>query len=151
MVQQVGEASIPVYYERNGQKYKKDVKFKGNFGFQINDRKYTVKNGQVYNQYNQKLKCISKDAAVAYQFIGMSNTAESAKDYTFSIKDIQQAAADQKSNIKGQADKRTRTTIGTEVCTSIDGKTTCDGTKFTTQCKDNVTGRVNTVSIWTLK
>ena len=88
MVQQVGEASIPVYYQKNGQKYRKDVKFKGDFGFQINDRKYTVKNGQVYNQYNQKLNCISKDAAVAYQFIGMSNTAESAKDYTFSIKDI---------------------------------------------------------------
>ena len=85
MVQQVGEASIPVYYQKNGQKHRKDVKFKGDFGFQINDRKYTVKNGQVYNQYNQKLKSISKDAAVAYQFIGMSNTAESAKDYTFSI------------------------------------------------------------------
>ena len=49
--------AIPVYYQKNGQKHRKDVKFKGDFGFQINDRKYTVKNGQVYNQYNQNYYC----------------------------------------------------------------------------------------------
>ena len=147
----ISETSIPVYYTMNGKQEKKDLKFKGNFGFNINGKKYTAKNGKVYNEKNQPLKSITKTAAEAYQLIGMSNTADSYKDYTFSQKDIQQAATDQESNCVGQSDRRSRTTIGTAACKSIDGKTKCENGVFTTMCRDNKTGTTNVVSVWMIK
>lgn len=148
--------SIPVKYYDNGVK-KKEIRFKGNFGFDINGKKYYTNNGKVYDSNNKEVKVLELSKSVAYQFIGMSCTAENARDYTYSEKDLNEAKNDyQRSYSHSQervngillSDYRSMTVIGNGAGRVLEGSTKYQKDVYSTQYESNENGQVSTVSIW---
>lgn len=83
--------SLKVCYNESGNAVSKTIKFKGNFGFSLNGEQYKAENGHVYNKDGKLIQGLKMPLEMAHQFIGMSNTAELAQDYTFSSKDMKDA------------------------------------------------------------
>ena len=83
--------TLKVNYSDNGQNVSRTIKFKGNFGFNLDGKEFQAKNGHVYDKEGKLVQGLKMPKEAAYQFIGMSNTAELAKDYTFSSKDMNEA------------------------------------------------------------
>ena len=107
--------SLRVYYtDKSGKEVYKSVKFKGNFGFNLDNQKYEARNGHVYYENtNNHVKGIRMPKDMAYMFIGMSNTGELVKDYTFSEKDMKDA---KEYYSKGREDNtRTNSIVGTDI------------------------------------
>ena len=94
--------SLKVYYSDGGQTLSKTIRFKGNFGFSLDrqnsngaslqKREYKVKDGHVYDSNGKLVQGLKMPKAMAYQFIGMSNTAEvnahTGRDYTYTASDM---------------------------------------------------------------
>ncbi len=87
--------SLKVYYSDGGQSASKTLKFKGNFGFSLGGRQYKVNEGHVYDSNGKPVQGLKMPKTMAYQFIGMSNTAEvasnAARDYTYAPSDMKTA------------------------------------------------------------
>lgn len=146
-------STVRVSYPENNTTKSRDVKFKGNFGFRIDAREYYTKDGKVYDSNNKEVTNLDLPRGTAYQFIGMSCTAESARDYTYSQKDIKAAEQDYKSNstISGVSllEARAASVIGIGAGKVVNGSTifTSNG-EYETQYKSNDTGHISTVSVW---
>lgn len=147
-LQEKTDSSLTVIWQENGQIKHKTIKFLGDFGFSVNGKTYKTKDGQVYDQDNNPIQALDLPKREAYQLIGMSNTAEQAKDYTFTRKDID--AAIKNNNIQR--------ILGTGVgklfsASSKDGKyttecgyTTREGLIFKETVKHS-----STVSVWLIE
>ena len=93
--------SLKVYYTENGKNVSRTIRFLGNFGFNLERqnsnggtlqaKQFKVKDGHVYDSNGKLVQGLKMPKEMAYQFIGMSNTAELASDYTYSAKDIEAA------------------------------------------------------------
>ena len=146
-------ATLTVKWDEAGKCKTREVKFIGNYGFSINNTNYTVKNGKIFDKNNQEIKELKLDKKVAYQFIGMSCTAESARDYTYTEKDFKEA--NYCCNYPNPNYEKIARAIGSGADNLI--KAEYDGTKYTTECghyteegfifKKSVK-HSNTVSIW---
>ena len=151
-------SSVRVHYkEDNGKSQTKTIKFKGNFGLKFNNQEYKVQNGKVYNSKGKEVVAMTMSKAMAYQFIGMSNNAESVYDLTYSAKDINQAKHDhevtygsQQRQISGvpYADAQAASVIGTGAGRVVPGSAQYENGVYSTKYKSNETGHVNTVSVW---
>ena len=153
-------ASVTVKYTEDGSTKKRDIKFKGNFGFKIDGKTYRVENGRVLNEKGQEVNAFRMPTATAYQFIGMSHCAESAADDTYSAKDIAEAQAYHddsygfsratQNNIP-LADAHSINIIGNGAGKVVTGSTQVKDGVYTTQYISNSTGKVSTVSVWLAK
>lgn len=85
--------SLKVFYSNSGKSASQTIRFKGNFGFNIDGKEFKAENGHVYDKNGKPVQGLKLPEKAAKQFIGMSNTAELAQDYTFSKKDINEAEA----------------------------------------------------------
>lgn len=132
-------AKLAVNWEENGNTRARTVSFKGDFGFSINGQNYSVRNGEIYDSNNNLVQILKLSKREAYQFVGMSNTAELVKDYTYSAKDIYEAEVncgrlidlDQGFN---HGIEKTTSSIGSGAGSLISA--TCDGQKYTTEYGD---------------
>ncbi len=139
-----GITTIIVNYVDDGKKVSQPLKFKGNFGFKIDGREYRTNNGQVYEtRTGNTVKNLDLPKALAYQFIGMSNTAELAADYTFSEKDMKDAK--QYFSHASNDNTRINTIMGYEVTRGVkNGGASYNNGVYSTQYRHNV-------SIWQTK
>ena len=139
-----GVTVINVNYVDNGEKISQPLKFKGEFGFKIDGREYKTNNGQVYESKTGKtVRNIDLPKTLAYQFIGMANTAELAQDYTFSEKDMKEAK--QYFSYASGDNTRINSIMGTEVTSGFkDGGASYNNGVYSTQYRYNV-------SIWQIK
>ena len=155
------DGGVTVKYIKDGVKTSKTLRFEGNLTLEINGVKYYSSGGHLYNmKTNEEILCFNydnkDDNAKAYQLLGMSCTAESAKDYTFSIKDIDEARTDSNNEAIGEdgttkSDRRSASVIGNGAGkVIITGKSYIDD-KYTTKYKSHDTGKTSTISIWLTK
>jgi len=149
-------SSVVVKYQENNQTKSREVKFKGNFGMNIDGKQYHTQNGRLFDSNGKAVTELDLPKGTAYQFIGMSCTAESARDYTYSEKDIKQAEYDQArqhyeyrtQNGLPYPDVRTTNIIGTGAGGAVvPNSTTCENGVYSTQYRES-SGYVSKVSIW---
>ena len=82
----VNEKGVTVVYpEQQNSKRARQINFNGNFGFDIDGKKYTAKNGKLYDTKGNEVYVLELSKQTAYQFIGMSNNEYNNKDYTYFI------------------------------------------------------------------
>ena len=152
---------VTVLYLKDGQKTSKTLKFKDNFTMNINGKRYFTDSGHVYDlKTNEEIKTFdfanNNDNATAYQLLGMSCTAESARDYTFSKKDIDEARRDSldKSICDDgitKSDRRSASVIGNGAGNVIMGATTFEDGIYTTEYRSKANGQISQISIWLTK
>lgn len=135
--------SLKVFYNDNGKNASRTLKFKGNFGFNLDGKKYEARDGHVYNSNGKPVEGLKMEKALAYQFIGMSNTAELAQDYTYSEKDMNDA----KTYFSGYNNNNTR--INSIVGEAVTKDFKNGGAKY----KNGIytTDYKHTVSVWQIK
>ena len=89
-------ATLSVKWVDGNENKTRDVKFDGNYNFVINDKQYTVQDGQIKDSNGNIINVLELSKNEAHQFIGMSNAEGSResdykKDYTFTPGDIEYA------------------------------------------------------------
>ena len=150
-------SSVRIHYKENGQLQTKTLNFKGNFGFSLDGKKYSTKNGMVYNDKGKAVCAITMPRSMAYQFVGMSSNAESAYDLTYSEKDLNAAKhnhevtyGSRQLKISGvpYADAQSASIIGRGAGKVVPGSTKYEDGVYSTQYKSKDNGRVSTVSVW---
>ena len=146
--------TLKVSYLENGTQKSKDIKFKGNFGFSIENSIYTVKNGKVTDDKGKEVPELDLVRGLAYQLIGMSCTAESARDYTYSEKDMKAAASFEDNeglNSQTALDRQAASTIGTGAGSVVEAFYNDDDGKYTTLYENKDIDFTTKVSIWQIK
>ena len=153
----MGEPSITslnVKYQEYGQQKNREIKFKGNFGFSLDGNNYTVKDGKVFDSNGKVVSELNMIRGLAYQLIGMSCTAESARDYTYSEKDMKAAASfedNERLNSQTALDRQAAATIGTGAGSLVEAFYNDDDGKYTTWYKNKDINFTTEVSIWQIK
>ena len=146
--------SIKVNYQEGNQNKSRDIKFKGNFGFNLDGSIYTVKDGKITDKNGKEVTELNLARGLAYQFIGMSCTAESARDYTYSVKDINQASSDYNSGTTVNDVPLLKTRAASVVGTGA-GRVThadCNDGIYRTDYQHADYKNINTsVSVWLIK
>jgi hypothetical protein len=147
--------TLKVSYQENGAQKSRNIKFKGNFGFSLDGSIYTVKDGKVLDPKGKAVTELNDLArGLAYQLIGMSCTAESARDYTYSEKDMKAAASfddNEKLNSQTPLDRQAAATIGTGAGSLVEAFYNDDDGKYTTWYKNKDINFTTEVSIWQIK
>ena len=134
--------TLKVYYDDKGKSVSKTITFKGNFGFSLDGKKYKAENGNVYNEDGKLIQGLKMPLKMAHQFIGMSNTAEMAQDYTFSEKDI--TDAQKYFSTYNKDNTRINSIVGAASDGFKNGYASYQNGKYISQYR-------NTVSVWQIK
>ena len=145
-------STIRVNYKENNQNKTRDIKFKGNFGFSLDGSSFTVKDGKVTDNNGKEVTELDLVRGLAYLLIGMSCTAESARDYTYSEKDMKAAASfedNERLNSQTALDRQAAATIGTGAGSLVEAF--YNNGKYTTLYKNKDFNYTSEVSIWQIK
>ena len=154
-----GIAQVTIKYGNES----KVLKFNGNFGFQLGNKKYKVQNGVVMTESGNRVTSLKMSKAMAYQLLGMSNTAyESEKSYTFDSNDfmaLNQEAQSSHLSANGETEPlfayNTKMRIGNGIdADKKDVKFNEKENKFSTSYQykgDSGKNRISNVSIWKTK
>ena len=153
MVEKIPPQTASVKIKYDGQE--KELKFNGNFGLKLGNKKFKVENGVFKTESGSPVKSLTLSKTMAYQLLGMSNTGYEGTDptYTFDYEDFRTANEESQREISGMnaLQHNTQIRIGWGATDyHLDRQVSFENGIFSTEYKSGPNS-VSKVSIWQTK